>query len=56
MTPVAQMGGELVQIELNPRKPVKKPEWLKAKAPMGETFHALEEDGARTGICIRFFQ
>ena len=44
MTPVAQMGGaELVQIDLNPRKPVRKPEWLKAKAPMGETFHALKK-------------
>ena len=43
MTPVAQLGGELIQIDLNPRRPVKKPEWLKAKAPMGETFHALKK-------------
>src|ERR1700738_4947426 len=34
---------ELVQIDLSPRKPVKKPEWLKARAPMGETFHELKK-------------
>lgn len=39
MTPTA----ELVQIDLSPRKPTPKPEWLKAKAPMGETFHALKK-------------
>lgn len=39
MTPSA----ELVQIDLSPRRPVKKPEWLKAKAPMGETFHSLKK-------------
>ena len=39
MTPVA----ELVQIDLSPKRPVKKPEWLKAKAPMGETFHELKK-------------
>jgi lipoic acid synthetase len=33
----------LVQIDLTPRKPVAKPEWLKARAPMGETFHALKK-------------
>jgi lipoic acid synthetase len=45
MTPPAEavMNPELVQIDLSPRKPVKKPEWLKAKAPMGETFHALKK-------------
>ncbi len=43
------MGGmtphvaELVQIDLSPRKPVRKPEWLKARAPMGETFHNLKK-------------
>lgn len=42
--PVADLQtSELVQIDLSPRKPVKKPEWLKAKAPMGETFHALKK-------------
>ena len=34
---------DLVQIDLSPRKPAKKPEWLKAKAPMGETFHSLKK-------------
>ena len=34
---------ELVQIQLGPRLPVRKPEWLKAKAPGGETFHALKK-------------
>ncbi len=39
MTPTA----ELVQINLAPQKPAPKPAWLKAKAPMGETFHALKK-------------
>ena len=39
MTPVS----ELVQIDLSPRKPQPKPAWLKAKAPMGETFHNLKK-------------
>ena len=39
MTPVA----ELVQIDVSPRKPARKPEWLKARAPMGETFHNLKK-------------
>ena len=33
----------LIQIDLTPRKPVAKPAWLKARAPMGETFHALKK-------------
>src|SRR5271154_728235 len=41
--PVGQLNAELVQIELMPRKPAPKPVWLKAKAPMGETFHALKK-------------
>jgi lipoic acid synthetase len=32
----------LVQIDLTPRKPAPKPAWLRARAPMGETFHALK--------------
>jgi lipoic acid synthetase len=39
----AQLNSELVQIDLSPRKPVAKPAWLKAKAPMGDTFHALKK-------------
>ena len=34
---------DLIQIDLSPRVPVRKPEWLKAKAPGGETFHALKK-------------
>jgi lipoic acid synthetase len=34
---------ELVQIDLSPKVPVRKPEWLKPKAPGGETFHALKK-------------
>ncbi|QHN02463.1 lipoyl synthase [Granulicella sp. WH15] len=34
---------ELVQIDLSPKVPVRKPEWLKAKAPVGETFHSLKK-------------
>jgi lipoic acid synthetase len=40
---VAPGALELVQIDLSPRTPVRKPEWLKAKAPGGETFHALKK-------------
>jgi lipoic acid synthetase len=39
----APVTSELVQIDLGPRVPVRKPEWLKAKAPVGETFHALKK-------------
>jgi lipoic acid synthetase len=34
---------ELVQIDLAPRKPAPKPAWLKARAPMGDTFHELKK-------------
>ena len=33
----------LIQIDLSPRVPVRKPDWLKARAPVGETFHALKK-------------
>jgi lipoic acid synthetase len=33
----------LIQIDLTPNKPVAKPAWLKARAPMGETFHSLKK-------------
>jgi lipoic acid synthetase len=39
MTPTA----ELVQIDLGPKVRAPKPVWLKAKAPVGETFHALKK-------------
>src|SRR5262245_205151 len=34
---------ELVQIDLAPRRPQRKPEWLKARAPMGEGYHGLKK-------------
>src|SRR6201998_134585 len=33
---------ELVQIDLAPRHPQKKPEWLKARAHMGDNYHDLK--------------
>src|SRR6201995_4913317 len=33
----------LVQIDLSPRRPVSKPEWLKARAPVGENYHNLKK-------------
>jgi lipoic acid synthetase len=41
--PVAGLSSELVQIDLAPRRAARKPEWLKARAPGGETFHALKK-------------
>ena len=39
--PTAELG--TIQIDLTPRRPVRKPEWLKAKAPGGDTFHNLKK-------------
>jgi lipoic acid synthetase len=39
----APVVSELVQIDLGPKVRARKPEWLKAKAPGGETFHALKK-------------
>ena len=36
-------GAELVQIDVGPRVAARKPEWLKARAPGGETFHSLKK-------------
>jgi lipoic acid synthetase len=36
-------AAELIQIDLAPRRPVQKPEWLKARAPMGENYHDLKK-------------
>ena len=42
--PVAEgLNSELVQIDLSPRRAERKPEWLKARAPGGETFHNLKK-------------
>jgi len=40
---MATSPAELVQIDLSPKRPQKKPEWLKARAPMGENYHALKK-------------
>jgi len=42
MSPLAQ-SDQLVQIDLSPCIPAPKPAWLKARAPMGETFHSLKK-------------
>jgi lipoic acid synthetase len=34
---------DLVQIDLTPQRPARKPEWLKARAPGGETYHNLKK-------------
>src|SRR5438309_10600459 len=34
--------GQLIQIDLAPKRPTPKPEWLKAKAPVGENYHDLK--------------
>ena len=34
---------ELVQIDLAPRRPQPKPEWLKARAPLGDNYHNLKK-------------
>ncbi len=37
------LNSDLVQIDLAPRRPARKPEWLKARAPGGETYHNLKK-------------
>ena len=34
---------ELIQIDLAPRRPAPKPEWLRARAPMGDNYHDLKK-------------
>src|ERR1700761_130509 len=36
-------AAELIQIDLAPRKPAPKPEWLKARAPVGDNYHNLKK-------------
>ena len=33
---------ELIQIEVGPHRPASKPDWLKARAPMGDNYHDLK--------------
>ena len=35
-------SAELIQIDITPRQPAPKPEWLKARAPVGENYHDLK--------------
>jgi lipoic acid synthetase len=37
------MAPELIQIDLEPKRPAPKPNWLRAKAPMGENYHDLKK-------------
>jgi lipoic acid synthetase len=43
MAPPTAANPALIQIDLAPRRPVRKPEWLKARAPGGEIFHNLKK-------------
>jgi len=45
MTPptAEALNSDLVQIDLAPQRPARKPEWLKARAPGGETYHNLKK-------------
>ena len=43
MATAPTFASELIQIDLRPRIPAPKPAWLKARAPGGETFHALKK-------------
>ena len=42
MATIAQSAG-LIQIDLSPRKPSPKPDWLKARAPSGDNYHDLKK-------------
>jgi lipoic acid synthetase len=41
---------QLIQIEVNPPARVPKPEWLRAKAPVGENFHNLKKLARGLGL------
>src|SRR5271154_3734606 len=34
---------DLIQIDLTPKRPVSKPDWLKARAPVGDNYHNLKK-------------
>jgi lipoic acid synthetase len=44
------MSTQLVQIDLGPRRPQPKPEWLKARAPVGENYHELKKLARGLGL------
>jgi lipoic acid synthetase len=37
------IANDLVQIELSPVRPARKPEWIKARAPGGDNYHSLKK-------------
>jgi lipoic acid synthetase len=43
-------ASQLIQIELGPRLPQPKPNWLKARAPMGDNFHQLKKLARALGL------
>lgn len=47
---MATLASDLVQISLEPVKPAAKPEWLKARAPMGEVYHNLKKLTRELGL------
>lgn len=44
------MASQLIQIEVGPPKRTPKPEWLKARAPMGENYHELKKLARGKGL------
>jgi len=40
---MASLPDSLIQIDLTPRRPAPKPEWLRARAPMGDNYHDLKK-------------
>src|SRR6266571_5865980 len=43
-------AAELVQIQLAPPRPQPKPNWLKARAPMGDNYHQLKKLARGLGL------
>ena len=43
-------SSQLIQIELGARLRVPKPEWLRAKAPVGDNFHELKKLARGLGL------
>jgi len=45
-------ASQLIQIELNPPLRQPKPEWLRAKAPVGDNFHNLKKLARRSALSM----
>ncbi len=43
MVTAARLAENLIQIDLSPRRPAPKPDWLKARAPGGANYHDLKK-------------